>query len=146
MDNKLDIAKIIDHTLLKPYATATDIKKLCDEAKKYGFFSVCIHPYFIRYAKEMLSDTDVKLSAVIGFPFGMTLTNVKIYEAMEAVLMGADELDIVINLAEAKANNWESVKKEISDIITATPKAIHKIIIETYYLTDDEKTKASLTV
>jgi deoxyribose-phosphate aldolase len=93
----------------------------------------------------MLSGTDVKLTTVIGFPLGMTLTRVKIYEAMEAVLLSADELDIVINLGAVKANNWGVVKKEISDLITATPEVTHKIIIETYYLTDDEKIKASLT-
>ncbi len=144
MDNKLNIAKLIDHTLLKSNATETDIKKLCDEAKKYGFFSVCIHPFFIKIAREMLSGTDVKLTTVIGFPLGITLTRVKIYEAMEAVLLGADELDTVINLGAVKANNWEAVKKEISNLVTATPGVMHKIIIETYYLTDDQKIKASL--
>lgn len=146
MDNKLNIAKLIDHTLLKPHATETDIKRLCDEAKKYGFFSVCVHPFFIKTARELLSGTDVKLTTVIGFPLGMTLARVKIYEAMEAVLLGADELDIVTNLGAVKANNWKAVKKEISDLVTATPEVTHKIIIETYYLTDDEKIEASLAV
>lgn len=145
MDTKLNIAKLIDHTLLKPDTTKTDIKRLCDDAKKYGFFSVCVHPFFIKTAREILSGTGIKITTPIGFPLGMTLPQVKIYEAMEAVLMGADELDIVINLGEVKANNWEAVKKEISDLITATPKVVHKIIIETCYLTDDEKIKASLT-
>lgn len=144
--NKSDIARLIDHTLLKPYATETDIYKLCDEAKKYGFFSVCIHPFFVKYAREMLSGSDVKVSAVIGFPLGMTLDRVKIFEAVETSLLGADELDIVMNLGAAKANKWDAVKKEISDIVTATPDVIHKVIIETCYLTDDEKTKASLAV
>jgi deoxyribose-phosphate aldolase len=144
MDAKLNIAKLIDHTLLKPDATETDIRRLCDEAKKYGFFSVCVHPSFIKTARKMLAGTDIKLTTVIGFPFGMTLTQVKIYEAMEAVLMGADELDMVVNLGEVKANNWDAVKKEISDLVTATPEAVHKIIIETYYLSDDEKIKTSL--
>lgn len=142
----LNIAKLIDHTLLKPDATETDIKKLCDEAKKYGFFSICVHPFFIKPSREMLSGTDVKLITVIGFPLGMTLTQVKIYEAMEAVLMGANELDIVINLGAVKVNNWKAVKKEISDLITATPGVTHKIITENYYLTDDEKIKVSLAV
>ena len=140
-----NIAKLIDHTLLKPSATEADIRRLCDEAKKYGFFSVCVHPFFIKTARKILSETDVKLTTVIGFPLGMTLTKVKIYEAMEAVLMGADELDIVINLGEVKANNWDAVKKEIADLIAATPEAVHKIIIETHYLTDNEKVNAALT-
>lgn len=144
MDDKLNIAKLIDHTLLKPYATETDIRRLCDEAKKYNFFSVCVHPFFIKTAKKMLSNTDVRVGTVIGFPFGMNLKQIKIYEAIEATLMGADELDTVINLGEAKANNWEAVKNEISDLVTATPKVVHKIIIETCYLSDDEKIKASM--
>jgi len=144
MDNNTNIAKLIDHTLLKATATENDIKRLCDEAKMYGFFSVCVHPFFIETAKQMLAGTNIKVLTVIGFPLGITFTRVKIYEAMEAILKGADELDIVINLCEVKMNNWYGVKKEISDIITATPKVIHKIIIETCYLSDDEKIKASL--
>ncbi len=146
MNDKLNLAKLIDHTLLKPYTTETDIRKLCDEARKYGFFSVCVHPFFIKKAKNMLSGTDVKLTTVIGFPLGMTLTQVKIYEAMEAVLLGADELDIVINLGAVKAGKWDIVKKEISDLVTATPDITHKAIIETCYLSDDEKIKASIAV
>ncbi len=160
MEDKSSIAKIIDHTLLKPDATEADIKKLCNEAKKYGFCSVCIHPSFVRLAKELLSGSDVnpvsnkpgissnsvKVSTVIGFPLGMTLDRVKIFESRETVLLGADELDIVINPVAVKSHRWDAVRKEISDIVTATPDVTHKIIIETYYLTDDEKAKASLTV
>ncbi|MEE8329684.1 MAG: deoxyribose-phosphate aldolase [Thermodesulfovibrionia bacterium] len=144
MDDNLNIAKLIDHTLLKSYATEKDIQKLCDEAQEYGFFSVCVHPFFIKKVKNMLSGTDVKLTTVIGFPMGITLTRVKIYEAMEAVLLGADELDIVINLGAVKAGKWDIVKKEISDLVTATPDITHKSIIETCYLSDDEKIKASI--
>ena len=97
-------------------------------------------------AKELLSMTHIKISTVTGFPLGTTLTQVKIYEAIESVINGADELDIVINIGSAKSDHWESVEKEIADIVTATPEAVHKIIIETCYLTDDEKKKASLTV
>ena len=142
----IDIAKLIDHTLLKPEATETDIKKLCKEAEKYGFFSVCVNPCFIKTAREKLSGTDVKVSTVIGFPLGAMHSKVKIHEAMEAVLTGADELDVVINIGMIKSNNWTAVQKEISDLVTATPDVIHKIIIETYYLSDDEKINASLAV
>lgn len=138
----IDIPKLIDHSLLRPDATEADIMRLCDEARRYGFFAVCVHPYYTGMAKEALFKTHVKIAAVIGFPLGMTISNVKIYEAMQAVLNGADELDIVINTGLAKSGDWEAVKKEISDIITATPEATHKIIIETCYLTDDEKKKA----
>ncbi len=146
MDDKLNIAKLIDHSLLRPDATEADIAKLCDEAKKYGFFSVCVHPSFVKTAREILVGNDIKIATVIGFPMGMTLTGVKIYEAIESVLHGADELDMVINLGAAKANNWNAVEKEISDLITVTPDIVHKIIIETSYLTDDEKVRASLAI
>ena len=146
MKNKLDIAKLIDHTLLRPDATETDIIRLCNEAKKYGFFSVCIHPSFVKKAVEMLNKTGVKVSTVIGFPLGTSLTKVKVYEAIESVLNGADELDIVINPGWARANEWKLLEKEISDVIAATPGVTHKVIIETAYLTNDQKIRASLAV
>jgi deoxyribose-phosphate aldolase len=138
----IGIEKLIDHTLLRPDATGADILRLCDEAGRYGFFAVCVHPYYTGLAKEALFKSHVKIAAVIGFPHGMTLPAVKIYEAIQAVLSGADELDIVINTGLAKSGGWEAVKKEISDIITATAGVTHKVIIETCYLTDDEKKKA----
>jgi len=138
----LNIAKLIDHSLLRPHATETDILKLCEEADRYGFHSVCVHPYFVKTAREALFKTHVKVATVIGFPLGMTLPQVKIYEAMEAVLNGAEELDIVMNIGLAKSDKWDLVEKEISDIITVTSEVIHKIIIETCYLTDDEKKRA----
>lgn len=144
MKNRLNIAKLIDHSLLKPDALKEDIEKLCKEAEEYGFFSVCIHPYFVGMAKKMLAGNDIKLTTVIGFPLGVTLTRVKIFEAMECVQDGAQELDIVINIGAAKAGRWDVVKREISDLLMATPETVHKIIIETHYLTDEEKIKASL--
>lgn len=140
------IAKLIDHTLLRPDATSADVLQLCDEAVRYGFFAVCVHPYYTAIAKEALFKSHVKVASVIGFPLGMTLPAVKIYEAMQTVLNGADELDVVINTGLAKSGEWDAVKKEISDIVTATPEAVHKIIIETCYLTDDEKKKACKAV
>lgn len=141
-----DIPRFIDHSLLIPDAAEKDVLRLCDEAGKYGFHAVCVQPSFVRTAKEALFKTHIKTATVIGFPLGMTLSQVKIYEAMEAVLKGADELDIVINIGFAKSGSWESIKREISDIITATPTAIHKIIIETCYLADDEKKKVCKAV
>ncbi len=138
----INIPRLIDHSLLRPDATRADVLRICDEAKKYAFFAVCVHPYYTDTAKEALFRTHVKIATVVGFPHGMTFSGVKIYEAMQAVLHGADELDIVINTGLAKSGDWEGVKKEISDIITATPETTHKIIIETCYLTDDEKKKA----
>jgi len=143
---KLSIAKLIDHTLLRPDATGTDILKLCEEAEKYGFIAVCVNPFFVRTAKELLLKSKIKVSTVIGFPLGLTFPEVKIYEAMQAVLSGADELDVVMNVGAAKSGNWKAVEKESSDVITATPGTIRKIIIETCYLTDDEKRNAAWTV
>jgi len=133
------IAGLIDHTLLSPVATYGEIKTLCEEALRYGFFSVCVNPFFIKAAKDILKDSSVKVTTVIGFPLGMTLTEVKVYEAMTALLLGADELDIVINLGALKSGDWSVVRKDISDVISATGGHIHKAIIETCYLTDEEK-------
>ncbi len=141
-----DIARFIDHTLLRPDATEKDVIKLCDEAGTYNFHAVCIHPSFVSTAREVLYQSHTKIAAVIGFPLGMTLTRVKIYEAMEAVTKGAGELDIVINISNAISDNWSSVQDEIADIITATPDVLHKIIIETCYLSEGRKKKACTAV
>jgi deoxyribose-phosphate aldolase len=138
---KEEIAGLIDHTLLRPDANHEDIKRLCREAIQYKFYSVCIHPYFIKQAKELLKNSAVRVTTVIGFPLGMTLTEVKVYEAMNAQLMGADELDIVINLGALKSGDWDTVRRDIADVITATTSLVHKTIIETCYLSDDEKRK-----
>jgi deoxyribose-phosphate aldolase len=96
-DKNLNIAKLIDHSLLKPDASETDIVKLCEEAQKYNFFAVCVHPCFIKTVRDVLFKTHVKIATVIGFPLGMNMPEIKVYEAVQAVLNGADELDIVIN-------------------------------------------------
>jgi len=129
-----DIAGIIDHTLLRPDATYAEIKKLCEEAQYFGFYSVCIHPSFIKMVREFLKGSNVRVTTVIGFPLGMTLTDVKVYEAMQASLFGADELDTVINIGALKSGDLGTVKREISDVIVATEGKVHKIIIETCYL------------
>ncbi len=141
-----NIAKLIDHSLLRPDATEADIVRLCEEAGEYGFFSVCMHPSFLETARDVLFKTHVKTAAVIGFPLGMSLSRVKIYEAMESVIKGADELDIVINIGMAKSGDWQGMEREITDIVTATPEAVHKVIIEACYLTDDEKRKACAAI
>ncbi len=146
MFNNPDISKLIDHTLLRPDAVEEEIIRLCKEACIYSFHSVCIHPSYIKVAKGALSGTDVKISAVIGFPLGMTLSRVKVFEAVESVREGADELDIVINIGLANAGRWKDIEAEISEIVTATPDAVHKIIIEVCYLSDDEKRQAAVAV
>lgn len=140
------IAKVIDYSLLRPEATVDDIRRHCEEAIRYGVYSVCINPSFINLAKEALRGSDIKVTTVIGFPLGMTLSKVKVYEAIEAVLMGADELDIVMNIGMARSGNWDYVRGELSEIICATKGITHKIIIESCFLSDEEKIKAAQTV
>jgi len=139
----MNIAGLIDHSLLRADATVEDIKRLCDEAKRFGFCSVCVNPFFVPLAKDMLSGSGVKVTTVVGFPLGMTLTKVKVYEAIEAVLSGADEIDLVMNIGMAKSGWWDPVRKDISDVVSATKGAIHKVIIETCYLDREEKIRAS---
>lgn len=136
-----DLAGVIDHSLLRPDATYTDLKASCEEAQQFGFYSVCIHPSFVRKAREFLKDSHIRITAVIGFPLGMTLTEVKVFEAMNASLDNADELDIVMNIGALKSGDWETVKKDITDVIMATKGLIHKAIIETCYLNNSEKMK-----
>ncbi len=140
------IARLIDHTMLKPDITVPDIEKLCGEAGEHGFHSVCVPPCYIKYASNALFETHVKIATVIGFPLGYSLLRVKIYEAIEAAMNGADELDIVMNISLAKSGKWDEVEGELSDIIFATNSAVHKIIIETCYLTEDEKKQACQVV
>lgn len=144
--DKKGIAALIDQTLLKPDVTGAEVIQFCMEARSYGFASVCLSPFFVRTAKEMLADTGLKVSTVVGFPLGTSSTEEKIEEAVEAVKDGADELDIVMNQGLAKAGDWDAVQKEISDIVAATPDSIHKVIIEACNLTDDEKKRASVAV
>lgn len=139
--NKENIASVIDHTLLRPDASFADIGNLCEEALQYGFYSICINPFFIKIAKEILTDSNVSVTTVIGFPLGMTLTEVKVYEAMNASLLGADELDIVVNIGALKSGDLNTVSKDISDVIRATEGLVHKVIIETCYLDEGEKRK-----
>ena len=136
-----DLAGVIDHSLLRPDATYTDLKASCEEAQQFGFYSICIHPGFVRKAKDLLKDTDVRITVVIGFPLGMALTDVKVYEAMNASLDGADEIDMVINIGALKSGDWKTVRKDIADVLAATKERIHKTIIETCYLDNSEKTK-----
>jgi deoxyribose-phosphate aldolase len=137
------MAQFIDQTLLKPQATEADIIKLCKGAIKYGFHAVCVHPYFVPLCKAILAGHDTKVATVIGFPLGMSLKSVKVDEAMQAIYYGAQELDIVMNLGAVKSGNWEFVEKELSEIISSSRPALHKVIIETCYLTDREKPVAA---
>lgn len=141
---KEELARVIDHTILSPDACFSDIKRVCEEAKKYSFASVCIHPCYTADAKELLADSAVKVATVVGFPFGANTTAVKLVEAVESVKNGADELDVVINISALKSGNYNLVGMELRNIINVTRHVVHKIIIETCYLSDEEKIKASL--
>ena len=128
----------IDHTNLKAYATLEDIKKLCDEAKKYHFAAVCVNPSYVSTAKELLKNSTVLVATVIGFPLGASTLAAKEYEAIDAINNGADEIDMVINIGAVKNKDFEYVKQEITDIRDAIDGKTLKVIIETCYLTEEE--------
>ncbi len=134
----MNLNKYIDHTNLKAYATKKDIEKLCDEAKRYKFASVCIHPYYVSYAKKLLINSDVKVGTVIGFPLGGNTTLIKKEEVEDAIRNGADEIDMVINIAALKNQDYDYVYEEIKTIKEVANNKIVKIIIETCYLTKEE--------
>lgn len=129
--------KLIDHTLLKAYATDNDIKKLCDEAIKYNFKSVCVNPANIKYAKECLKNSDILVCTVIGFPLGANTIEVKEFETKNAVSLGADEIDMVINVGKAKMHDYDYIYDEIKHVVDAAKTTV-KVILETCYLTQDE--------
>ncbi len=128
----------IDHTNLKIDATLKDIETLCDEAVKNNFMAVCVFPYYVPLAKELLEDTNVLVDTVIGFPLGMNTTASKVYEAIDAIENGADEVDMVINIGALKNKDYEYIKEEIEEIRDAIDGKTLKVIIETCYLTNDE--------
>ncbi len=142
MDKK-DLARLIDHTLLKSETKIEDIKKLCEEALKYQFYSVCINPCYVKTAKEFLKNSDIKICTVISFPLGASTIKTKIYEATEAIENGADEIDMVMNIGMFKSNKYEYIYEEISSIKKAIEYRILKVIIETSILSEEEKIKAS---
>lgn len=138
-----NIASFIDHTILKSDATKDDIKKICTEAKEYNFASVCVNPYYVKYAKSLLKDTNVKVASVIGFPLGATPKEVKAFEAKNAINDGAEELDMVINIGALKDGKYNIVLDDIKAVVNESrDKALVKVIIETCLLTDEEKVKA----
>jgi len=137
-----ELARYIDLTLLKPQATVKEIETLISEAKKYTFSSVCIPPCHIKQAAYILEGKNTKVGTVIGFPLGYQTTSVKLHESREAVESGAEEIDMVMNISRLKSGKLSMVQDEISEIVSAFPKIIIKVIIETCYLTDKEKVKA----
>ncbi|MCD4713340.1 MAG: deoxyribose-phosphate aldolase [Clostridiales bacterium] len=139
----MNLAKYIDHTILKANATEAEVIQVCDEAKTHNFYSVCINPYYVSLVADQLKDTEVKVTSVIGFPLGANTTEIKAKEALKAVEDGADEIDMVINVSALKDGKFNYVEKDIATVAEAIKgKAILKVILETCLLTDEEKTKA----
>jgi deoxyribose-phosphate aldolase len=140
------IAALIDHTLLKPEASRADIEKLCGEAVLFGFASVCVNPWNVALAAELTRGSSVKVCTVVGFPLGATLPQVKIYEAEEAIKLGAQEIDMVQNVGALKSGQDDLVEADIRGVVEASHRggAICKVILETALLTPSEKVRASL--
>ncbi len=141
-----NLARKIDHTLLKPDATPDDVAELCGEAKKYTFASVCINPGHVKQCSDLLKGTEVKVCTVIGFPLGANTTETKRFEAEQAIENGAQEIDMVINVGQLKAGNYDYIFKDVNQIVLAAKKhnAVCKVILETALLTDEEKIKACI--
>ena len=142
----LSLARMIDHTMLKPDATTVEITQLCAEAKQYHFASVCINPGFVPLCSSLLKGTDVKVCTVIGFPLGATTTEVKRLEAEQAIANGATEIDMVINVGQLKSGNYDYVLNDVNKVVLAAKahRNVCKVILETALLTDEEKVKACL--
>jgi deoxyribose-phosphate aldolase len=136
----MSIAKYIDHTVLKPATAIDDIRKVCDEAMMYGFAAVCIPPYFVSSASGILKDSPVKIATVIGFPFGYNHYEAKLVETEQAIKDGANEIDMVMNIAAFKNHDLKHLEKEVENIlnITQANAALLKIIIETGLLSNGE--------
>jgi deoxyribose-phosphate aldolase len=138
--NKASVAKTIDHTLLKPIATAEQVRELCAEARANKFASVCVNPVWVPVVAKELSGSDVLVCTVIGFPLGANATETKVEETKLAVKQGAQEVDMVINLGAMKAGDHRAVEDDIRSVVkAASPKAAVKVIIETCFLSDEEK-------
>lgn len=139
----MNIAKYIDHTILKAETKREEIKKICEEAKEHGFFSVCVNGANVAFAYEQLKDTDVKVAAVVGFPLGAMTSEAKAFETKNVIDHGAKEIDMVINVGALKDGREEDVLNDIKAVVDAAgDRAIVKVIIETCLLTDEEKVLA----
>ena len=134
----MELNSYIDHTNLKKDSVPEDIEKLCEEAIKYHFASVCVYPYYVKAVADYLKGTNVEVCTVVGFPNGMNTTNTKVYEAIEAVDNGATEIDMVINIGALKAGEYDYVKNEIEEVRDSIGGKTLKVIIETCLLTDEE--------
>ncbi|GJM61287.1 deoxyribose-phosphate aldolase [Persicobacter diffluens] len=139
----MEVSQYIDHTILAANATEDQIKQLCQEAKEYNFFSVCVNSAYVPLAKQEVAGSGVAVCSVVGFPLGMMSTAAKVFETKQAIADGADEIDMVINVGWLKDGKNDLVREEISQIKAACGDRVLKVIIETCYLTDEEKKVAS---
>ncbi len=141
-----DIARYIDHTLLKPEATEAQITRLCAEAREYGFASVCVNPTYVSLCAELLRGSPVVVCTVIGFPLGAHVTAVKVFETREALQDGASEVDMVVNIGAIKSGRWEVVADDIRQVVEAAHAggALCKVILETALLSNEEKVRACM--
>lgn len=139
---KRELARWIDHTMLKPDATREEIEKICHEAIEFGFASVCVNPTWVPLAYKKLRGNGPKVCTVVGFPLGATFPEVKALETELAVERGADEIDMVINIGALKSGDYDLVEHDIRSVVRAAGRRIVKVIIETCLLTDEEKVKA----
>ena len=137
----IDIARYIDHTALKPEATAAQVQQLCDEARQYHFAAVCVNPCRVKLCTQQLKGTSVKIATVVGFPLGANLPEVKAFETQQAIADGAHEIDMVINIGALKSKDYALVARDIAAVVNAAHAggAITKVIIEAVLLTDEEK-------
>jgi deoxyribose-phosphate aldolase len=142
----MNLAHMIDHTLLKPDVTPEKIAQLCIEAKKYNFASVCVNPANVKLCSDLLRGSSVKVCSVVGFPFGATLTDIKVLETQLVIQQGASEIDMVINIGALKSGDSKLVAQDIRAVVSTAHSAgaIVKVILETALLTDEEKVIASL--
>ncbi len=139
---KKELAKLIDHTLLKPEATQAQIEKLCEEAVRFGFASVCVNPTWVRLCRELVRGSGVKVCTVVGFPLGANTIETKSFETQKSIEDGADEIDMVINIGRLKSGDYHYVEDDIRGVVEATGRrGIVKVILETCYLSDEEKIK-----
>lgn len=144
VEEMIELAASIEHTNLQPNATKEDIIKLCDEAKGYHFYGICVSPYFVQLAKKELTGTAIKIVSVVGFPLGYSTVAAKVEEAKKAIISGADEVDMVININAFKSGDYATVQNDIQAVTTVCHlqnKQV-KVIIETAYLTPEEIDKA----
>lgn len=135
---KKQLVRYIDHTLLKPQSTLEEVKQVCAFAREHNCASACINPFYIPVAKEILQGSNTKLCVVIGFPLGASTTSIKAKETEDAYNRGAEEIDMVLNIGALKSGQYSIVREDIKEVVNASP-AIVKVIIETCYLTDEEK-------